>query len=100
MVFKRIKLDKCLGPDGVHPQTLWDAWEEIEEAFARIFHSSLATSEVPEDWRASNAVLLFKKSNKDKPGNYRPMSLMPVVERLWKGFSGTGSLAFGQAGTD
>eukprot|EP00061_Rhincodon_typus_P013368 g39699.t1 len=31
----------------------------------------LATGEVLEDWRVANVVPLFKKGNRDNPGNYR-----------------------------
>jgi len=54
--------------------------EEIAEA--KIFVSSLATGEVPEDWRVANIVPLFKKGSRDNPGNYRPVSLTSVVGKL------------------
>ena len=47
-----------------------------------IFVSSLATGEVPEDWRIANVVPLFKKDSKNNPGNYRPVSLTSVVGKL------------------
>ena len=56
--------------------------EEIAGALTQIFNSSLATGEVPDDWRTANVVLLFKKGCRDKPGNYRPVSLTSVVEKL------------------
>ena len=46
---KCIKMDKSPGSDQVHPQILWEAREEIAEAFAEIFASSLSTGEVAED---------------------------------------------------
>eukprot|EP00061_Rhincodon_typus_P005156 g24348.t1 len=39
-------------------------------------------SEVPEDWRIADVVPLFKKCNRDNPGNYRPVSLTLVVGKL------------------
>ena len=55
---------------------------EIAEALTEIFISSLATGEVPEDWRIANVVPLFKKGIRDNPGNYRPVSLTSVVGKL------------------
>eukprot|EP00061_Rhincodon_typus_P016056 g44072.t1 len=40
--------------------------------------------EVPEDWRVADVVPLFKKGCKEKPGNYRPVSLTSVVDKLFK----------------
>eukprot|EP00061_Rhincodon_typus_P015495 g43204.t1 len=37
-----------------------------------------ATEDIPEGWRGANIVPLFKKGNRDNPGNYRPMSLTSV----------------------
>ena len=56
-----------------------EAREEIAEALAEIFASSLSTGEVPEDQSVANVVPLFKKDSKEKPGNYRPMSLTSVA---------------------
>eukprot|EP00061_Rhincodon_typus_P006289 g26780.t1 len=48
---------------------LREARKEIAGALTKI---SLATGEVLENWRVDNVVSLFKKENRDNPGNYRP----------------------------
>ena len=40
---------------------------------------------MPEDWRVANVVPLFKKGCREKPGNYRPVSLTSVVGKLLEG---------------
>eukprot|EP00061_Rhincodon_typus_P013885 g40535.t1 len=70
-VLKYIKVDKFPGPDGIYPKLLWEAREELAGALTDIFASSLASDEVPEDWRISNVVPLFKKGNRDNLGNYK-----------------------------
>jgi len=77
-----LKVDKSPGPDELCPRLLWEAREEIAGALTQIFNSILASGEVPEDWKTADVVPLFKKDNRDKPGNYRPVSLMSVVEKL------------------
>ena len=81
-ILKSIKVDKSPGPDRIYPRILREARVEIAGALTEIFVSSLATGEVPEDWRIANVVPLFKKSSRDNPGNYRPMNLMSVVGKL------------------
>ena len=78
-VLKHIKVDKSLGPDDVYLRTLWEAREEIAGPLAEIFESSIVTGEVPEGWRVVNVVPLFKKGCREKPGNYKPVSLTSVV---------------------
>ena len=59
----------------MHPRTLWEAREEIAGSLAEIFESSIVMGEVPEDWRVANVVPMFKKGCREKPVNYRPVSL-------------------------
>ena len=47
-----------------------------------IFRKSLRSGEVPEDWRRANITCIFKKGNKQDPGNYRPVSLTSVICKL------------------
>ena len=54
----------------------------ITGAVARILVSSLATGEVPEDWSLGSDVPLFKKGNRENPGNYRRVTLTSVVGKL------------------
>eukprot|EP00061_Rhincodon_typus_P004406 g22496.t1 len=67
-----IKVDKSPRPDGIYPRLLREAREEIAGGLYQDLVSSLATGEVPEEWRVVNAVPLFKKVARDNPGNYRP----------------------------
>eukprot|EP00061_Rhincodon_typus_P005119 g24232.t1 len=69
---KSIKVNKSLEPNGIYPTLLSEAKEEVAGALTKIFVSSPATGEVPEDWQVANVVPLFKKGNRDNPGNYRP----------------------------
>ena len=84
-VLKRIKVDKSLTPDEVFPRTLWRLGRKLRGPLAEIFESSIVTGEVPEDWRVASVVPLFKKGCREKPGNYRPVSLTSVVGKLLEG---------------
>ncbi|XP_051897465.1 40S ribosomal protein S24 isoform X1 [Pristis pectinata] len=77
-----IKTDNSPGPDGIFPRLLREAREEMVEPLVRIFESSLSMGMVPGEWRVANVVPLFKKGNRDSPGNYRPVSLTSVVGKL------------------
>ena len=47
-----------------------------------IFQQSLDQSEVPLDWKRANIVPIFKKGDRTKPSNYRPVSLTAVVSKM------------------
>eukprot|EP00061_Rhincodon_typus_P015144 g42662.t1 len=71
-LLKSIKVDKSPGPNGIYPRLIREAREEIAGALTKIFISSLAPGEILEDWHVASVVPLFKKVNRDNPGNYRP----------------------------
>eukprot|EP00061_Rhincodon_typus_P003084 g19238.t1 len=71
-LLKSVKMDKSSEPNGIHPRLLREARKEIVGALTKIFVPSLATGEVLEDCQVANFVPLFKKGNRDNPGNYRP----------------------------
>ncbi|GAB0200832.1 mitochondrial enolase superfamily member 1 [Grus japonensis] len=43
---------------------------------------SWRTGEVPEDWRKANVTRVFRKSKKEDPGNYRPVSLTSIPGKV------------------
>ena len=56
--------------------------EEIYLPLSEIFQRSISTGDVPNDWKKVNITCIFKKGNKQEPGNYRPVSLTSVLCKL------------------
>ena len=79
---KTLNSSKSCGPDQCHPYFLKECAEEIYIPLTEIFRKSLRSGEVPEDWRRANITCIFKKGNKQDPGNYRPVSLTSVICKL------------------
>ena len=85
---KELKDDKSPGFDDMSSNILIKVNEQISEPLSYIFNLSIETSEIPEDWKTSKVIPIFKKGNKKLSSNYRPISLTSqvgkVLERILK----------------
>ena len=79
---KSLNVSKSCGPDNCHPFFLKECAEEIYLPLTDIFHKSLSSGVIPDDWKKANITCIFKKGNKQDPGNYRPVSLTSVICKL------------------
>jgi Endonuclease-reverse transcriptase len=72
---KKLKKYSAAGPDGIDPGLLQELIDEVAPILANIYNKSMATGQVPSDWREANVTPIFKKGAKTAPENYRPVSL-------------------------
>ena len=79
---KKMKENKSPGVDGIPPKLLKEIVEEINTPLAKLFNLSLEEGIVPSEWKEANITSLFKKGSRNKPENYRPVSLTSVVCKL------------------
>ncbi|KXJ07198.1 putative RNA-directed DNA polymerase from transposon BS [Exaiptasia diaphana] len=66
---------KSPGPDELSPRVLREFSTEISPMLTFIFQQSYDSGTLPDDWRIAMVIPIHKKSNKDNPENYRPISL-------------------------
>uniref|UniRef100_A0A8C5MGG2 Reverse transcriptase domain-containing protein n=1 Tax=Leptobrachium leishanense TaxID=445787 RepID=A0A8C5MGG2_9ANUR len=78
----KVKTNKSMGPDGIHPKLLKELSDVIAKPLTDLFNQSLLTGVVPEDWKLANVVPIYKKGSREESGNYRPVSLTSVVGKL------------------
>ena len=81
-LLQRLNPNKASGPDNIRPRILKELSSEIAPILTIIFNTSLATGEVPSDWRSANVSPVYKKGERYKAENYRPISLTSVCCKI------------------
>ena len=79
---KKIKYYNSPGVDGIPPKQLKETVEQISTPLANLFNLSLEEGIILSEWKEANITLQFKKRSRNKPENYRPVSLTSVVCKL------------------
>ena len=83
-VFGKFKTSKGFGPDGIANHFLKIAFSVIAESLCDIFNLSIATGVFPENWKTARFAPIFKSGEKNNRSNYRPISVLPFLARLFE----------------
>ena len=80
---KQTKKGTAPGPDNITIDLLRKAGKTINRKLAVLFNLCLKHSKVPDDWNTAIIMLLYKKGNPKDLNNYRPISLLNCVYKLF-----------------
>ena len=56
----------------------------IENSLAFLFNTSIETNLFPDSWKVVRVTPIFKDEDKAEKSNYRPISVLPVISRLFE----------------
>ena len=77
-LLKQLNINKASGQEKISCRILKETADEISPYLKQIFERPLCLKQVPHDWTTANITALFKKGDRSKPVNYRPVSLTSV----------------------
>ena len=78
----QIDPSKSSGPDGIPGRLLKEGATQLAEPQTKVFNMSLQSGDRPNDWKKGNITPNYKKGDKHKPSNYRPISLTSLVVKF------------------
>ena len=83
-VLKLLNTSKASGSDLISLRLLKEGSEFLSHQLARLFNLSLHTSYFPTVWKQANVVPVFKKGEKTNVSNYRPISLLSCIGKVFE----------------
>lgn len=81
---KSLDVSKSAGPDGIPPIFLRQCCEALSKPISILFNFSLQSCCVPLVWKTSYVVPIFKSGDKHDIGNYRPISKLSTIPKLFE----------------
>ena len=83
-MIKNLEANKSHGHDTLSICMVKLCGESIYKPLNLIFKSCLETGQFPSDWKKANVVPVFKKGDKQLLKNYRPISLLPIIGKIFE----------------
>ena len=79
---KNLKRRKAAGYDNLPPGLLKDAASVIARPLTHLINMSLNSGDFPAGWKIARVQPLYKSGPRDEFGNYRPISILPVISKI------------------
>ncbi|WAR00573.1 RTJK-like protein, partial [Mya arenaria] len=81
-LLKKLNPNKATGPDMIPSRILKELADQCAPYLSTIFNKCLQSGEVQSIWKTANVSAIFKKGERFKASNYRPVSLTCICCKL------------------
>ena len=81
---RTLNVSKATGPGNVSNMLLKNTSASIVTPLTKLFRHSLDLGQFPSQWKNANVTPVFKKNNKQDKNNYRPISLLPNLGKVFE----------------
>ena len=89
IILKKMKNAKAPGPDGIPLEffkwlrTGTSECNNVAQLVCDLINQCMDEEKMPEDLELAQVVTLYKKGNVEDPGNYRPISLLQSLYKIY-----------------
>ena len=81
---KGLNSAKATGLDGIGPRILKLANTVLSPSIAAMINKSIETAKFPDQLKMAKLFPIHKGGSKSDPGNYRPISILPTVSKIFE----------------
>ena len=74
--------NKATGIDKISCKIIKIAAPAISDSLTFIFNQALTLSSFPNEWKMARVIPLYKNGQRNIPGNYRPISVLPAISKI------------------
>ena len=83
-ILQNLNSTKATGLDQLSPRFVKDGAEVIMSPLTHILNLSLVTGIIPDDLKSARVTPIYKKNSKTEAGNYRPVSILSTISKLFE----------------
>ena len=84
LLLKDINSSQTAGPDGIHGMVLKNCASTLAKPLTIMFNIYFVTGSIPNEWKLASVVPVHKKNEKGSVENYRPISLTPLIMKVFE----------------
>ena len=83
-LLQKVNVSKAIVLVNISNRILEIAAPVIHQQLTYIFNLSIKQSTFPDDWKKAKVLPVYKTGDHDDPGNYRPISILCTIVRLFE----------------
>ena len=78
-----MKYGKAGGLDGITSDIIKECPNHFIDMLSKLYNTCFTNGNFPDNWRVGIITPVYKKGPKNIPNNYRPITLLPILNKVF-----------------